>query len=1044
MGINTKQDFPDALASQIKEYKTYLDDVIQSIQGGRTQLDCWQTTRPENYGFSIASYIYLYDVNDCTSDEDLQKIDALLSRAMICLRSPSVVSFTKEFILFFSLLSLLALPDSARTAQTNACAALFYNYKTNCSKINTNCAAMQYANEIMRRCLDANRRDVFWLEDTLDFIEQSQLPSGFINDSHSEEIGFEDGMPIAYHMFCLWLFLVPLLMEKTRGCVLPQGHEERLSAILHKGLSWLSQATAFDGSVAMAERSMYQVFTLGIHIALCTYEGKLAQAESLLIDMQQYRQADGSYACTPNNLDHRMRIGYENYTHKSDYSNLAVAGLVMASRLIEAGLSSQGMIGNEGHFLDEDSGYAFYRMPNAYFACTLRRHRDGYIGSASGFHYRLYGYSLPLAIPAERNSEIAEKATYIGGDMRQHAITMYTCQPIEEGFRFCGEDESVCYTKEICMQDGGIVWRLSLSCKQEIGKSVFTFPVIIDNGRDRLDVRKISATRLLMYFSGVSYLFTCAGGMGLELMHIRATESVSGVTSMIEATTGGLKKGDVFVGYVRLQPYLEDVPETLYYTRACTEPDTAMLTVARTSPYQVNRAFCTGCGACAQACPSGCINMEEDERAFIYPVFSQYGCSNCGRCVQVCPLRPEALHSRGISYPQPVTFGAWNRDDAVRLQSSSGGLFSVFARQFLDAGGKVCAARYLANLDVVFDFISMPEEIAGYHGSKYVESAVGDSYKRIKEYLDAGIPILFVGLPCQAAGLRSYLTKPYDHLLVVDIVCGGMPTRLAFRRYLQALERQEGSRVCDYAFRTKNMGWMSQGIINVRFADGVTKAFSRATDPYNAAYQLGYSVKEACFHCAFYGQRSQADITIGDFNGAARIKWDEEDALRKGISVMAVHNDKGYGYLKQIQSELMLRCFSFYNAARGNGRMHALRQYPVERDEWLKALVNDCNDIYKDLRLDALCFTALSVPPLSVKKGTLLSWTVSVNDTNPAIQYAWYLYKNNVRIQTQWYAKERTFSFLAEEPGEYKIAVFALRGDEKIRMYSINTVVIDT
>lgn len=341
------------ISTCIHEYITeYLDSALQPVSNGRyTQLDEQDTIRPESYGFAIASYLYIEDSRRYANERAIadEKYKGLLLRCADCLRSETVHPFTKEFILFFSLLSVLELNTTQRE-RLGDCMEVFRFSRTGCGSLNTNSAVMQYANEVMRRCIDPRGGSAAWLTDKLDFIEESQLPSGFINDGHSDTHGFTDAMPIAYHMFCLWLLLVPLVMDATYADALPDGHKMRITAILDNGLAWLTQATAFDGTVAMAERSMYQIFTAGIQIALCTYEGKLSQAQRLVTYMQRFRLSDGSYSCTPNGLDHHLRIGYETYTRKNDYNNLAFSGLALASRILDIGLYSVPMqVSNPPH-----------------------------------------------------------------------------------------------------------------------------------------------------------------------------------------------------------------------------------------------------------------------------------------------------------------------------------------------------------------------------------------------------------------------------------------------------------------------------------------------------------------------------------------------------------------------------------------------------------------------------------------------------------------------------------------------------------------------
>ena len=89
---------------------------------------------------------------------------------------------------------------------------------------------------------------------------------------------------------------------------------------------------------------------------------------------------------------------------------------------------------------------------------------------------------------------------------------------------------------------------------------------------------------------------------------------------------------------------------------------------------------CCGCHACAQICPGKCIEMRPDEEGFLYPRIDAAACVQCGLCEQVCPVlhpQPEPQSK------QPAAYAAINRDETVRRESSSGGVFTALAEQVL-------------------------------------------------------------------------------------------------------------------------------------------------------------------------------------------------------------------------------------------------------------------------------------------------------------------------------------------------------------------------
>ena len=104
--------------------------------------------------------------------------------------------------------------------------------------------------------------------------------------------------------------------------------------------------------------------------------------------------------------------------------------------------------------------------------------------------------------------------------------------------------------------------------------------------------------------------------------------------------------------------------------------------------------MCTGCCACMNVCPKRCITIDSDHEGFWYPKVDTTECNNCGLCEDVCPLlEGELVPVERLTPPQ--VFAAWNKDNAIRLDSTSGGIFSALANKMFDAGGFVAGAVYL-------------------------------------------------------------------------------------------------------------------------------------------------------------------------------------------------------------------------------------------------------------------------------------------------------------------------------------------------------------
>ena len=200
-------------------------------------------------------------------------------------------------------------------------------------------------------------------------------------------------------------------------------------------------------------------------------------------------------------------------------------------------------------------------------------------------------------------------------------------------------------------------------------------------------------------------------------------------------------------------------------------------------PQLAQPKHCTGCTACASACPKGCIAMQADENGFLYPKIDEAACVHCGLCEQSCPVTSPLP----VTMQLPTAYAAYTRDEAVRLQSSSGGVFTELAKAVLDKGGIVYGAAYDETFRVVHRAVYHADELPPLRGAKYAQSDLGTCFFDIKTELQNGKWVLFSGTPCQVAGLKAFLQQEYETLLTVDFVCHSVPSPMAWDAYLATL-----------------------------------------------------------------------------------------------------------------------------------------------------------------------------------------------------------------------------------------------------------------
>lgn len=215
---------------------------------------------------------------------------------------------------------------------------------------------------------------------------------------------------------------------------------------------------------------------------------------------------------------------------------------------------------------------------------------------------------------------------------------------------------------------------------------------------------------------------------------------------------------------------------------------------------------CCGCSACLQICPQKCITFTRDYEGFYYPQVNKDVCIDCGLCEKVCP----ELHQFEVNKTSKA-YAVINRQDNVRLQSSSGGFFSALAQNFIDKGGYVFGARFDKLWNVIHSCTNKSEELQFFRGSKYVQSNMNNCYMRAKDLLKKGENVLFTGTPCQILALNNFLRKDYSNLITAEVVCHGVPSPLVWNKYLYSLKKKlthdDSYQYTSINFRDKKLGW---------------------------------------------------------------------------------------------------------------------------------------------------------------------------------------------------------------------------------------------
>ena len=310
-----------------------------------------------------------------------------------------------------------------------------------------------------------------------------------------------------------------------------------------------------------------------------------------------------------------------------------------------------------------------------------------------------------------------------------------------------------------------------------------------------------------------------------------------------------------------------------------------------------NKAECTGCGACVSICPKKAITMRPDEEGFLYPVVDQSLCIECDACEKRCPV------GKPLAESHMYILGAQNKDEEIRRQSSSGGVFTALAKDMFVQGGVVFGAAFDEHMRVEHIGAFDENELAPMRGSKYVQSDAADAVEHAVSLLKRGIPVLFSGTPCQVNGVKAAAGPKYaDKLLTVDFVCHCVPSPAVFASYIDMLEKQHGKRVVSYTFRDKRKGWKDFYAV-ATFEDGSEHAGSQREEPYLYGFLQNLYLRPSCVQCdALRGNHHASDITIADLWGAQDICPERDDDT--GLSLVMAHTVRGREAMERIAGRL--------------------------------------------------------------------------------------------------------------------------------------------
>ena len=354
---------------------------------------------------------------------------------------------------------------------------------------------------------------------------------------------------------------------------------------------------------------------------------------------------------------------------------------------------------------------------------------------------------------------------------------------------------------------------------------------------------------------------------------------------------------------------------------------------------------CTGCMACQQICPCGAVEKVQ-VNGFIYPEVNDNVCVGCGQCMKTCPVLNISENKGNTHIDESVCYAVYSKDDSLRMKSSSGGFFSVIAEKVLADDGVVYGAAWDESMNLIHRGIANRENLETIRRSKYVQSDTAQTFKEVQRYLKEGRKVLYCGTPCQLAGLHSFL-KGINHknLVLVDVLCQGVPSPWGFKKYIKEIEADSGLEVVDCNFRTKKYGWRCGLLLLLLLNDErknkqKKKKLTNENNSYYRAFVRDYFMRPSCYNCQFKNnhQGYYSDITIADFWRIGTQIPLNVDNYEKGISAVMLNNEKGRDFFYQCKDDLKIieRTWQEFST---NGGLYSSHK-PNNNDEAFRYLQN--------------------------------------------------------------------------------------------------------
>lgn len=362
---------------------------------------------------------------------------------------------------------------------------------------------------------------------------------------------------------------------------------------------------------------------------------------------------------------------------------------------------------------------------------------------------------------------------------------------------------------------------------------------------------------------------------------------------------------------------------------------------------------CSACGACENICSQKCITVHQNPDGSIYMEYDTEKCVHCELCEKVCPQ----LSGAELNYPK-VAYAAWAKDERTHAEGASGGVASVLYSYALENNMKIVGCYMDEQFEAHFRIGEFERDIIEFKNSKYTYSYMDSIYKEITSRLRSGENIFFIGLPCQVAALKKYvsLSKHKGQLITADVVCHGTPPPEYLQKHIKFIENKTGKKARTvffrdpayktnkYAFTTYSESIFERTNLLAKKPSPTYIKYVGEGDNYQIGYHKSLIYRENCYSCQFAQRSRVGDLTLSDYRGFG--KYEPWPYSKHQVSCVLVNTEAGQAFMNEVNESGRLIAYKrpILEPLEADAQLNHPSVKPLERNIFLKVYVENGGD----------------------------------------------------------------------------------------------------